>query len=133
MAGNTSPDLAGASYLVVDDDEFAFEVLAGSLATLGAQKVHYAADAAAAERLARQLRPEFVLLDIYMPEQDGWGLLQRLRQSAPQATVLMVTGSSKPADFGRALKELADGYCVKPVLPNVLQQALLAAYKNRHA
>ncbi len=129
----TENDIGKYSYLIVDDDEFSQEVLTGVLNSMGAGSVHCASDGAAAVRLARQLRPDFVLLDIYMPGIDGWAVLDQLRQLQPQVVALMVTGSVLPADFTKSMDQRVDGYCIKPAMPSVLRKALVGAWQRRHA
>lgn len=119
------------SYLVVDDDGLSREVIGATLNRLGANTVFFAEDAKTALRMAQQHRPDFVLLDIYMPEVDGWMLLDQLRQLLPPVAVLMVTGSRHPEDFTQSMDQRVDGYCVKPVMPDVLEKSLLSAHRRK--
>lgn len=128
MANN---EIGKFSYLVVDDDELSREVIGGTLNRLGANTVFFAEDAKTALRMAQQHRPDFVLLDIYMPEVDGWMLLDQLRQLLPPVAVLMVTGSRHPEDFTQSMDQRVDGYCVKPVMPDVLEKSLLSAHRRK--
>jgi len=128
MANN---EIGKFSYLVVDDDELSREVIGGTLNRLGANTVFFAEDAKTALRMAQQHRPDFVLLDIYMPEVDGWMLLDQLRQLLPLVAVVMVTGSRHPEDFTQSMDQRVDGYCVKPVMPDVLEKCLLSAWRRR--
>jgi DNA-binding NarL/FixJ family response regulator len=93
--------------------------------------VQCATDSETAIRLARQHKPDFVLLDIYMPEVDGWTFLSQLRKTMPNAVVIMITGSGKPADFKKSMAQTVDGYCIKPVSPGVMQRALEGARLGR--
>ncbi len=119
------------SYLVVDDDPVASELLGSTLSHMGAERMFFAPDAAVALRLAQQHRPDFILLDLYMPEVDGWTALDQLRQVAPQAAVVVVTGSHQTADFMQSMDERVDGYCIKPVLPDLMEKALTNARARR--
>jgi len=127
----TEQKLGQSTYLVIDDDEFSREFIVNVLAHLGCTDVHCAPDSATAIRLAQQHKPDFVLLDIYMPEVDGWAFLPQLRRTMPNAVVIMITGSGKPADFKKSLAETVDGYCIKPVSPGVMQRALIGATLRR--
>jgi CheY-like chemotaxis protein len=127
----TKSEFGNFNYLVVDDDDLSQEVLAASLRSLGGQKIFFANDSASACQLAQWHRPDFVLLDIYMPGLDGWALLKQLRQLLPKASILMVTGSRLPADFNKSMDQRVDGYCIKPVMPDVMEKALIGARQRR--
>ena len=129
----TEIDLGKYRYLVVDDDEFSRDVLASALSHMGATQVHCAADGAQAIRLASQLRPDFILLDIYMPEIDGWAVLDQLRQLLPGVVAVMVTGSVLPGDFTKSMDQRVEGYCIKPAMQDVLRKTLISAWQRRHA
>jgi CheY-like chemotaxis protein len=126
-----STDFNKFSYLVVDDDALARDLLGSTLTFIGATQVFFAQDDASACRLAQQSRPDFVLLDIYMPGTDGWALLVKLRQVLPLAAILMVTGSTRNADFNKSMEQHVDGFCIKPVMPDVLKKALVRAWERR--
>ena len=129
----TENDIGNYSYLIVDDDDFSQEVLANVLTCLGAERINSAMDGESAIRMARQLRPDFILLDIYMPNTDGWEVLDQLRRALPQVVVVMVTGSVLPADFTKSMDQRVDGYCIKPVLPAILSKSLVSARLRRQA
>ena len=130
-AAMVGENLAEYAYLVVDDDEFSREFVVTVLRHLGCKAVHCAPDSDTAIVLARQHRPDFVLLDIYMPEVDGWTFLTKLRKTMPNAAVIMITGSGRPADFKKSMAETVDGYCIKPVSPGVMLRALEGAMLRR--
>ena len=129
----TESDIGKFSYLIVDDDDFSQVVLSNVLTGLGAERINSAMDGDSAVRLARQLRPDFILLDIYMPNTDGWAVLDQLRLALPQVVVVMVTGSVLPTDFTKSMDQRVDGYCIKPVLPAILRKTLISARLRRLA
>jgi len=45
----------------------------------------------------------------------------------------MVTGSVLPADFNKSMNQRVDGYCIKPVLPEILRKTLVNASSRRQA
>jgi signal transduction histidine kinase/BarA-like signal transduction histidine kinase len=114
--------LAKPRLLVVDDLEDNRIILTRRLARRGFE-VHEAASGP--EALARIAREPFdlVLLDIVMPEMDGFEVLQRIRQrhDAIDLPVIMVTVKDASADVVRALKLGANDYVNKPVDFEVVQ------------
>ena len=129
----TKTELSECSYLVVDDDDLQCEFVSAVLERIGATQVFTANDADRACSLAQQHKPDFVLLDIYMPQVDGWALLDRLRRIQPGIVAIMVTGSHTPADFGKSMDQRVDGFCNKPVLPDIMRKTLGNARKRRLA
>lgn len=124
-------NFAHDSFLVVDDDAFSRDVIFSVLAHLGVTKVYEAEKGEDALRLARQHRPDFVLLDIYMPQTDGWTLLGQLRREVPAAAVIMVTGSGMTTDFRKSMDACVDGFCIKPVSCDIMQKTLTQARLRR--
>jgi CheY-like chemotaxis protein len=129
----TNNDFGKFSYLVVDDDDLAREVIGATLTRIGATQVLFAEDAKFALRMVQQHRPDFILLDIYMPDVDGWALLEKVRVVLPHVAVLMVTGSHQRTDFTQSMEQQVDGFCVKPVMPDVMEKALITARRRRQA
>ena len=82
----------GATVLVVDDDADARELTRNLLAREG-YRVVTAADGAEGLRLARELRPLAITLDVLMPQMDGWAVLSSLKGDEELASipVIMVT------------------------------------------
>jgi len=99
--------------LVIDDDESAREILARGLAKEGF-RVLGASSGEEGVKLAREVRPDVITLDILMPGMDGWSVL-RLLKSDPQVAeipvvlITMVDGR----DMGKALG--AADYLSKPI------------------
>jgi two-component system, OmpR family, response regulator AdeR len=75
-----------------------------------------ASDGSSAVRLHRAIRPDLVLLDVNLPEFDGFEVLRKIRETAP-TPVIMVTALSEDLDKLLGLKLGADDYVVKPFSP----------------
>ena len=74
-----------------------------------------------------RVRPDVVILDVMMPDRDGWELLQTLRTHEPEkATRVIICSVIKDPDLAFALG--ADGFLHKPVDRAQLLQALEAAF-----
>jgi len=103
--------------LVVDDNRDAAETLHAGLVHHGYDVV-VAFDPAAAMKIAREFRPGIALLDIEMPEMNGYELAVQLRGlDEPGGTLRLVavTGFGQPGDRERALAAGFDRHLVKPV------------------
>lgn len=80
-----------------------------------------------AARLAADLRPDVVLMDISMPVLDGFGAARRIRELLPQTCVLFLTGSDAPRDVEEAQRVGASGYLTKDRIASELVDAIFAA------
>ena len=74
-----------------------------------------AADAGEAQRRARELQPDVILLDNHLPGVNGVDALPALREAAPQARILMLTVSEDERDLAAALRGGACGYLLKTI------------------
>jgi DNA-binding response OmpR family regulator len=98
--------------LVVDDDELTRAVLREVLARAG-HDVHEAADGRAGLHDLYAATPDLVILDVEMPELDGWTTLERIRELS-DVPVLMLTAHETELERVRGLRGGADDYVVKP-------------------
>jgi signal transduction histidine kinase/CheY-like chemotaxis protein/uncharacterized protein YigA (DUF484 family) len=114
LAGAEADRALGMScVLVIDDDDVARELIADGLKAEGFS-VATAAGGLEGLRLAKQLRPAAITLDVLMPDLDGWAVLAALRQDSDLADipVIMVTILDEPRR-GAALG--AAGHLTKPI------------------
>lgn len=75
-------------------------------------------------RLAAELAPDIVLLDMRMPEMDGMDVLRQLRKSGFTKPIVMLTTSSDERDLVQSLRSGAQGYLLKDMEPDQLVLAL---------
>jgi DNA-binding response OmpR family regulator len=100
------------SVLVVDDDGDV-RALVAELLTRAGYEVNQAPNGREALKMLFDERPDLVLLDINMPELDGWGTLERIRELS-DVPVLMLTALGAELEKVRALRAGADDYVTKP-------------------
>jgi DNA-binding response OmpR family regulator len=98
--------------LLVEDDPDITLALRALLTGAGYQ-VAEAGDGRSGLRLAYQLRPDLMVLDIGLPVLDGWQVLERVRDIS-DVPVLLLTGHDQEADKVRGLRAGADDYLTKP-------------------
>lgn len=112
--------LSRETVLVVDDHGDTRDAVTALLETCG-YRVLSAANGADGIRLARQRKPDLILMDIGMPVMDGLTAMQMLRQDPVTAAipVLAVTGQSLRREQEQA-RTLCDGYLPKPCGPDDL-------------
>jgi two-component system OmpR family response regulator len=106
-----SPDHGGL--LVVDDEPFLCDAVASSLRFLGFD-VTTAQTGAGALRLARDRPFDLVVLDVMLPDTDGFEVVRRLRQDGCRVPVIFLTARDIQADKVTGLSLGGDDYMTKP-------------------
>jgi two-component system OmpR family response regulator len=110
----TAPAPAGeAKLLVVDDEPNIVELLSASLRFAGFE-VASACNGVDAMRLARSFRPDLLVLDVMMPEMDGFDLVRRLRSEGSRTPVVFLTARDATEDKVTGLTLGGDDYVTKP-------------------
>jgi CheY-like chemotaxis protein len=101
--------------LITDDEPMTRMVLKLSLEKDG-YEVLQATNGREAVELAARERPELLIMDLNMPEVDGYAAIARIRRELPLATVpiLVLTGDDQPGTEQRVLELGADDYLIKP-------------------
>jgi len=100
------------SVLVVDDEPRIVDLIRMTLEREG-YEVHEAEDGYKALSKAREVIPDIVLLDVMMPDMDGFEVLKELRQTS-SVPVIILTVKGTEADKVRGLELGADDYVTKP-------------------
>ena len=125
---------SAARVLVVDDDPSIRAICAEVLRSQG-----YAVDEAGsceeARRVAGERRPQVLLLDVQLPDGDGFGLLESLagRRAADPFGVVFLSARGETADKVRGLKLGADDYLTKPFDAQELVARIDAVVRRREA
>src|ERR1700678_474748 len=104
---------ASARLLVVDDEATILELLSGSLRLAGFEVVT-AASGAEAVRATALSRPDLVLLDVMMPDGDGFETLRRIRSGGCEVPVIFLTARDEVPDRVRGFDVGGDDYVTKP-------------------
>jgi DNA-binding response OmpR family regulator len=99
--------------LVVEDDPAILEGLQGSL-RLEHHDVLIASDGEAGYRLAREKKPDLVILDLMLPKMGGFEICRKLRAEEFTSPILMLTARADEADRVLGLDLGADDYVTKP-------------------
>jgi signal transduction histidine kinase/ActR/RegA family two-component response regulator len=129
---NAVPDNGNLRVLVVDDNADAAQMLAALLEVQGhAVSVEY--DARGALTRARDEHPDVLLLDIGLPDMDGYELARRLRAQPENAgaTLVALTGYGQSQDRAEARQAGFDHYLVKPADLNEVNDVLAQAEARR--
>ncbi|MEI8394723.1 MAG: response regulator [Rhodospirillaceae bacterium] len=116
------------SVLVVDDEDFARDVVRKLLGHIGIHRIHEAADGRKGLLELLRIKPSVVLCDVQMTPIDGRQFLKTLRDSKvagiSATPVIFLTADSKPDTVMFAKEYSADGYLVKPISLIHLKQRL---------
>ena len=89
-----------------------------------------ASSGAEAVKLAAELVPEVVLMDLVMPEMDGVEATWRLRQVSPRSNVVVLTSYHEDSHIFPAIKAGALSYLLKDIAPDELADAIRAAARH---
>ena len=120
------PAPANAHVLVVEDDEATALLLERVLFKNGykVSTAHNRDEIVAS--LTRGQLPDLILLDVMLPDTNGFEVLMRVRANTrlKSTRVMMLTSLGAPGDVSRGLALGVDGYLTKPVSPAVLVQAI---------
>ncbi len=99
--------------LVVDDEENIRFLVESGLSLAGITTIS-AGDGRSALAAIAEHRPQLVVLDVMMPELDGFDVLRRLRESGDKTPVIFLTARDSTEDRVRGLTSGGDDYVVKP-------------------
>lgn len=118
--------------LLVDDHDMVRRGLTTFLAVF--EDLELAGEAksgAEALRLAAEIQPDVVLMDLMMPDMDGATATREMRQRWPQTQVIALTSFPEPELLQRVLRAGAISYLLKNVSAEALHDAIVAAHAGR--
>jgi signal transduction histidine kinase/CheY-like chemotaxis protein len=111
-----APAAPGPTILLAEDNEANIQTIGGYLMELG-YDMHYALNGLTAVKLARDLCPALILMDIQMPMMDGLSAIREIRADArlKHIPIIALTALAMPGDRERCLSDGATDYMSKPV------------------
>jgi DNA-binding NarL/FixJ family response regulator len=118
--------MAGIRVLIADDHRLFAEALEAILG--GDERISvlgHAGDGEEAVRLAQELSPDVILMDISMPGMDGIEAAEAIRKTDGGARILMLTGSNSRSDVDRSRQAGAAGYVTKDRIAAELIDAIV--------
>lgn len=110
--------------IVIDDHTLFREGLEGLLTRRDIDVVASVGDGEQGIQLAKELKPDIILLDMRMPDINGLGVLAKLNETDLKMPISMLTTSSDERDLVEALRNGAKGYLLKDMEPDSLVVAL---------
>ena len=131
---SSAPHKSGYSVLYVEDNPANLTLVRNILRTLVNVTLFEAADGATALVVAQAHRPDVILMDINLPDVNGYALLQRIRQKPELARtpVLALSANAAQRDIKRALAAGFFGYLTKPIEVNKFLDAIDDALSSQH-
>ena len=122
--------LGGLRVVLVDDHQLFAVGLRNLLEGRGLVVVGVGKDAEQAVRLAGELKPDLLLLDVHLPGRNGVQVVRPILETSPHTRVVMLSISADEHELVQALHEGAAGYLLKSQPPEDLFRALLAVQRG---
>jgi DNA-binding response OmpR family regulator len=121
-----------ATVLIVEDDEAISEALAHQVAR-GGLRVITARDGVQGLRMFRQHRPDLIVIDLMLPQIDGWRVTEQLRSEDPLVPVIIMSARGSEHDRVHGLAIGADDYVTKPFSMKELMARIQAHLRRAEA
>jgi CheY-like chemotaxis protein len=119
-----------ATIVIADDNQDSADTCAQLLELTG-HRVRVAYDGAHALELIRSLKPDAAILDLRMPQLDGYQVAQCVRREGlAEVCLIALTGLSRPIDQERAIRSGFNHFLRKPAEPSMLESFVNAAARR---
>jgi DNA-binding NarL/FixJ family response regulator len=123
--------MAEVKLLIAEDETVVRHALARLLgAEADIEVVDLAPDGASALRLAREHKPDVILMDIAMPKMDGIEATRQIKEKLPECAIVILTIHHDDESVFRAIKAGATGYVLKDAPPEQSVEAVRAAARG---
>jgi two-component system chemotaxis response regulator CheY len=123
--------MAALNALVVDDSIITTDKLVNMLTELGHNVLQVAGTGEEALAAYRQLQPDFVTMDITMPDMDGVQATRLIVEEFPHANIIMATSHGQEKMVLAAIDAGARGYILKPIRKEKLQESIAKVMRPR--
>ncbi|MCA9409458.1 MAG: response regulator, partial [Candidatus Omnitrophica bacterium] len=112
----TKSDILDARILIVDDQELDIRLIEEYLRKAGFRNITKTIDSSQVLELFQKIKPDLLIVDIYMPKVDGFKIIQEIRAQNPSdyLPILVLSNEETQEIRFRALEEGAKDYLVKP-------------------
>lgn len=125
-------ELQQKKLLIVDDESDIRGMIESFLRKDGYARIYHAQDCTTALEMVQRVKPDLVILDVMLPDGDGFSLLTAIRQMS-NVPVLFLSARGEDEDRLLGLGLGADDYIVKPFLPRELLLRLKAVLRRVYA
>lgn len=116
--------------LLVDDEQALLDLVVSILQMDGYQRIRTAGTVADALLAAQEFQPDLAVLDVMLPDGDGFALMEALQRQGREYPILFLTARGEDEDKFRGYGLGADDYIVKPFLPRELTYKITAILRR---
>ena len=129
-----SMEQQGESILIVDDEKDILEFLSYNLKKEG-YKVYTSSSGSEGVKMAKDLNPSLIILDVMMPEMDGIEACQLIRKEMNMTQPIITFLTSRAEDYSQiaGFEAGADDYITKPIRPRLLVSKVESLLRRRNA
>ncbi|MEC9490307.1 MAG: response regulator transcription factor, partial [Halanaerobiales bacterium] len=122
-------NLNNKKILLIEDDKNIFELVKAMFNSYNT-RIIYKKDGRSGYRAAVENDYDLILLDIMLPEMDGWEICKKLKENKVFAPIIMLTAKVEEADKVLGLEIGADDYVTKPFSPRELRARIKAVLRR---
>lgn len=123
ITGYTGMEKHSLTILVIDDNDEHRALLSRILEPVGFKVDHAWNYQSALDQMWKR-KPDLFLVDISMPEKNGWDLLKKIREEGINTPVIMVSAEVSEGNVPERIRKMHNGYLIKPIKQEKLFQAL---------